>query len=68
MAGPATAGDLDKYVPADAQFFAHVNVPKLFASDMVRNRLLAKIEADLELFHVGRTVASVNVAAAAQED
>ena len=38
------------------------------ASDMVRNRLLAKIEADLELFHVGRTVSSVKVAAAAQED
>jgi hypothetical protein len=35
-AGPAAAGDLDKYVPADAKFYAHVNVPKLFASDMVR--------------------------------
>jgi hypothetical protein len=36
VAGPAAAGDFDKYVPEDAQFYAHVNVPKLFASEMVR--------------------------------
>jgi hypothetical protein len=36
MAGPAAAGDFDKYVPEGAKFFAHVNVPKLFASEMVR--------------------------------
>ena len=36
VAGPAAAGDFDKYIPEDAQHFAHISVPKLFASDMVR--------------------------------
>ncbi len=36
VAGPANAGDFDKYVPEDAKFFAHVNVPRIFASEMVR--------------------------------
>lgn len=36
LAGPAPAGELDKYIPEDAKFYTHINVPKLFASDMVR--------------------------------
>ncbi|WP_410971771.1 hypothetical protein, partial [Salmonella sp. SAL4437] len=37
VATPVPAGDFDKYLTDDTQFFVHVNVPKFFTSDMVRN-------------------------------
>lgn len=43
-AKPVQQSDLTKYVGADAKFFVHVNVPKLFASDMVRKIVPMAIE------------------------
>jgi hypothetical protein len=36
VAAPAPAGDFDKYLSEDTQFFVQVNVPKFFTSEMVR--------------------------------
>jgi hypothetical protein len=36
IAAPIRAGDFDKYLAEDTQFFVHVNVPKFFTSEMVR--------------------------------
>lgn len=36
LAAPAPAGDFDKYLPDNSQFFVHINLPKLFSSEMVR--------------------------------
>src|SRR5262245_7767918 len=36
VTAPAPAGDFDKYLAEDTQFFVHVNVPKFFTSEMVR--------------------------------
>lgn len=36
VAAPVRAGDFDKYLSEDTQFFVHVNVPKFFTSEMVR--------------------------------
>jgi hypothetical protein len=33
----ARAADLSRYVPSEAQFFVHVNVPKVFTSELVRS-------------------------------
>lgn len=35
-ARPATAGDLDKFLPSNSEFYVHISVPKLFGSELVR--------------------------------
>jgi len=36
LAAPAPAGEFDKYLPENSQFYVHVRVPKFFKSELVR--------------------------------
>jgi hypothetical protein len=37
LAAPAPAGEFDKYLPENSQFYVQVKMPRLFESEMVRN-------------------------------
>lgn len=44
IAAPVRAGDFDKYLADDTQFYLHISMPKFFSSDVVRKAVPMALE------------------------